>query len=102
MTARRVNLSTKDKEKFKRFLRTLERKTWREVLDLIDVEYQSLIGSDQKKYCARLIKLASYLRYPTKQMPKQCRPLLLTMVRLPDLLIEKLQETFHDPESSQN
>jgi hypothetical protein len=101
MPPRRVKLS-KDKEKFNRFLRTLERKTWREVLDLIDVEYQSLIGSDQKKYCARLIKLASYLRYPTKQMPKQYRPLLLTMVRLPDLLTEKLEETFHDPESSQD
>jgi hypothetical protein len=102
MTARRVNLSTKDKEKFKRFLRTLERKTWREVLDLIDVEYQSLIGSDQKKYCARLIKLASYLRYPTEQMPKEYRPLLLTMVRLPDLLTEKLAETFHSPESAED
>ena len=102
MPPKRVKLSTKDKEKFKRFLRTLERKTWREVLVLVDAEYQSLVGSDQKKYCARLIKLASYLRYPTKQMPKEYRPLLLTMVRLPDLLTEKLAETVHDPESSQD
>lgn len=93
MTARRVNLSTKDKGKFKRFLRTLEHKTWREVLALIDAEYQSLIGSNQKKYCARLIKLASYLRYPTKQMPKEYRSLLLTIVGLPDLLKKKLAES---------
>ena len=83
MTARRVKLSTKDKERFEHFLRTLRQKTWHEVLDLIDAEYQSLVGSDQKKYCARLIKLASYLRYPTEQMPKEYRPLLLTVLPSP-------------------
>jgi hypothetical protein len=75
MTARRVKVS-KDKEKFGHFLRRLEHKTWREVLALIEAEYQSLNGSNQKKYCARLINLISYLRYPTKQMPKEYRPLL--------------------------
>jgi hypothetical protein len=102
MTARRVKLSTKDKERFEHFLRTLRQKTWHEVLDLIDAEYQSLVGSDQKKYCARLIKLASYLRYPTEQMPKEYRPLLLTIRDLPDLLAEKLAETFHSPESAED
>jgi hypothetical protein len=92
-TAKRVKLSTKDKERFEHFLRTLRQKTWREALALIDAEYQSLVGSDQKKYCARLLTLASYLRYPTKRMPREYRPLLLSMKGLPDLLREKLAET---------
>jgi len=58
MAAKLIKLSSKDDEKFRRFLRTLEHKTWRLVLALIDAEYRS--GSDQKKYCARLIQLASF------------------------------------------
>jgi hypothetical protein len=99
MAAKLIKLSSKDDEKFRRFLRTLEHKTWRLVLALIDAEYRS--GSDQKKYCARLIQLASYLRYPTKPTPKEYRSVLLTMADLPDLLAEKLAETYHSPQSSQ-
>jgi hypothetical protein len=99
MTARRVRVS-KDKEKFDHFLRRLEHKTWREVLALIEAEYQSLNGSNQKKYCARLINLISYLRYPTKEMPKEYRPLLLTMIDRPHFLTEKLAETSQALEAS--
>jgi len=92
MAARRGNPSTKDKEKFKCFLRTLEHKTWHEVLFLVEAEYQSLIGSDQKKYCARLIELVSYLRFPTEEMPKGYESLLSTIPDLPKLLAEKMEK----------
>jgi hypothetical protein len=45
MAAKLIKLSSKEDEKFRRFLRTLEHKTWRQVLALIDAEYRS--GSDQ-------------------------------------------------------
>lgn len=70
-------------------------------MSLIELEYKRL-GSDYHEYADQLINLCSYLRYPTNEMPKQYRPLLLTMTDLPHLLREKLGETFHDPESSQD
>jgi hypothetical protein len=76
---------------FKRFLGTLEHKTWSEALTLIDNEYRSF-QNHHRRYFAKLILLSSYLRYPTKQMPKECQLLLLSIVDLPKPLAEKLAE----------
>jgi hypothetical protein len=84
---------------FKRFLETLEHQTWRGALTLIENEYRSF-QNHHRRYCAKLILLSSYLRYPTKQMPKEYPPLLLTMIDRPHLLTEKLAETSQAPEAS--
>jgi hypothetical protein len=76
---------------FKRFLRTLEHKTWSEALTLIDSERRSF-QNHHRRYYAKLILLGSYLRYPTKQMPKECQLLVLSTVDLPKVLAEELVE----------
>jgi hypothetical protein len=85
-----------DHRRFRKFLKTLEGKTWQEALILGEAEYRSL-GAHQKRYCVRLLKLISFLRYPKKQRPKEYRPVLVTMRDLPDLLVEKLAEIFWQP-----
>jgi hypothetical protein len=79
-------------KRFEVFLKKLHQKTWREALDLIDVEVETIRATKSKpdKYLAHLCRLVSYLRYPTDPMPKAYGPVLLNMIELPAVLKEKL------------
>src|SRR5262245_52382407 len=76
---------------FTQFLKTLEHKSWYEALGLIDKECRNF-GLEQPRYFGRLLRLRSYLRYPSTKMPKEYRLVLMTIRELPELLVEKLTE----------
>ena len=85
--------SSRDREMFAELLKALENKTWREALVYIQAEFEQF-GRDHRRYGARLIRLCSYLLYPTKDMAKEYQHILLSMVDLPELLAENLAKSY--------
>ena len=82
-------------ESFDTFLKTLEHKTWHQILKLIEDEFRRVQKSQphDEEYLDRLICLASFLRYPTRQFPPSYNRLLLTMINPPSLLQRMILES---------
>jgi hypothetical protein len=97
--ARRMSPATPSRQhpsvrQFELFLKKLHHKTWRQALDLIDLELSRIHATKRKpdKYLAELCRLVSYLRYPTDRTPKAYRPLLLSMINPPAVFKEKIRK----------